>query len=95
MRAAPSNGGSPVHGAAARQLLMHWHTLSPLCRLPEEEIEEKLAAYRTELLAKLAAAQPSKEKCVAQVARQGWMRCLTRLRDSDSGWCFSSRLSQL
>jgi hypothetical protein len=46
------------------------HSLTQYCpspapslhRLPEEEIEEKLAAYRAELLAKFAAAQPSKEK---------------------------------
>lgn len=57
-------------------------------RLPEDEIEEKLTAYRAELTAKFAeqaaaagaAGAQAKDRCVAGVAGSGW-----------SGWLAGQR----
>lgn len=63
----PGGLHSPQHALQALcspLLILPARCLSPNLspRLPEEDIEEKLAAYRADLLAKFAAAQPSKEK---------------------------------
>jgi hypothetical protein len=53
-------------------------TSPPSSRLPEDEIEEKLTAYRAELTAKFAAqaaaagAAGTKDRCVSGVASSGW-----------------------